>query len=140
MKSGKPKMIHALEFDCQAPLKFYERCASCSRFGNDCPDLALGLEILRGKKKVDYTGHEPASDRIDVTRFKCLAPLNYFEKSRNKCAHKGRCREEGLLLALLTDRKELVHSQKEVIEFPRLKHHHVQPALEEDEIPKIYTC
>lgn len=140
MKSGKLGMVHALEFECQAPLKFYEHCASCARFGNECPDLALGLEILRGKKTVDYTGKEPASDKVDAKRFNCLAPLHYFEKSRKKCSHKGRCREEGLLLALLTNRKELVYSQKAVVEFPRLKHHHVPAELEKDKSPKIYTC
>jgi hypothetical protein len=50
MKSGKSGAIHALEFTCQAPLKFYEHCNSCPRFGDDCPELALGVELLRGKK------------------------------------------------------------------------------------------
>lgn len=125
-------MIHALEFDCQAPLRFYEHCAACPRFNDDCPDLALGLAILRGKKKLVYDRSVLSLDSVDPGRFNCLAPLKYFEKSRNNCAHKGRCREEGLLLALLNGKKELVYSQKSVVEFPRLKHHHVQSAVAKD--------
>ena len=124
MKTGMSGMIHALEFDCQAPLKFYEHCVSCPRFGNDCPDLALGMEILRGKKKLFYDGLMTSDDRIDASNFNCLAPLKYFEKSRKKCAHKGRCREEGLLISLLKGKNKLEYSQKRVVEFPRLKHHY----------------
>ena len=124
MKKSNPGLIHALEFDCQAPLKFYEHCVSCPRFGNDCPDLALGMEILRGKKKLFYDGLITSDDGVDAGKFNCLAPLKYFEKSRKKCAHQGRCREEGLLIALLNGKKELEYSQKTVVEFPRLKNHY----------------
>ena len=79
MKTGKSGMIHALEFECQAPLKFYEHCVSCPRFGNHCPDLALGMEILRGKKKLFYDGLITSDDSIDASKFNCLAPLKYFE-------------------------------------------------------------
>ncbi|MBL7225134.1 MAG: hypothetical protein ISS59_03285 [Desulfobacteraceae bacterium] len=120
MTSKHSGMIHALEFGCQAPLKFYEHCASCARFGDDCPDLALGKEVLRGKKRIAYDGQPLSEDTVNVKAFKCLAPLYYFEKSRKACAHQGRCREEGLLLALLSGKKELVYAQKEAIKFPRL--------------------
>ena len=120
MKSKHSGMIHALEFGCQAPLKFYEHCASCARFGDDCPDLALGKEVLRGKKRIAYDGQLLSEDSVNVKAFKCLAPLYYFEKSRKTCAHEGRCREEGLLIALLSGKKELVYTQKEAIKFPRL--------------------
>ena len=117
MQGIKTGMIHALEFSCQAPLKFYERCKACPRFGEDCPDLRVGKEILRGKEKVVY-GEAGSDDGIHAGSFKCLAPLYYFEKTRSKCAHKGRCREEGLLLALLSGKKELSYAQKTAIELP----------------------
>ena len=117
MEAQKAGMIHALEFSCQAPLKFYERCKACPRFGEDCPDLRVGKEILRGKEKVVY-GDAESDDGVHAGSFKCLAPLYYFEKTRSKCAHKGRCREEGLLLALLSGKKELSYAQKTAIELP----------------------
>jgi hypothetical protein len=117
MQGIKSGMIHALEFSCQAPLKFYERCAACPRFGDDCLDLQLGKDILRGRKKVAY-GEDGSEDGIHAGSFKCLAPLYYFEKSRSKCPHGGRCREEGLLLALLSGKKQLSYAQKAVIELP----------------------
>jgi len=120
MKGYRTGMIHALEFSCQAPLKFYQRCASCPRFGDDCLDLQLGKDILRGKKKVVY-GEDGPEDGVHASSFKCLAPLYYFEKSRSKCAHGGRCREEGLLLALLSGKKELSYAQKTAIELPLSK-------------------
>ena len=111
------KDVHVLEFDCQAPLKFYEHCAACARFGDDCPDLQLGLEILRGKQQLVYA-QVPPGEGIHAASFKCLAPLAYFEKSRLSCAHDGRCREEGLLLALLTGKRKLDYSQVAAIELP----------------------
>jgi hypothetical protein len=117
MADTRAGTIHALEFSCQAPLKFYQNCANCARFGDDCLDLQLGKEILRGKKKLVYT-KDSLEAGIHASSFKCLAPLYYFEKSRSSCAHKGRCREEGLLLALLSGKKELVHSRKTAIELP----------------------
>jgi hypothetical protein len=118
--SGKVSSISVLEFQCQAPLRFFERCAACVRFGDDCPDLALGKEILRGKKKIVY-GHEGNEEGIHATAFNCLAPLYYFERTRKKCGHGGRCREEGLLLALLNGRKTLDYGHEEVIELPRIR-------------------
>jgi len=128
MKSRTPKTIHATEFSCQTPLKFYEHCAVCSRF-DGCPDLALIKEILRMKKDVNYNRDlysargelEGRRYRVDANVFKCLSPLYFYEKTRKKCAHEGRCREEGLLLALLTGKKRLEYSQRVPTEFPPLK-------------------
>jgi hypothetical protein len=131
MKSKSSATIHALEFGCQAPLKFYEHCASCARFGDDCPDLALGREVLRGKKKIAYDTEPLSEDTVDVKAFRCLAPLYYFEKTRKLCAHQGRCREEGLLLALLSGKKELVYAQKEAIQLPRLRPRHEEAETRE---------
>ena len=121
MKNTKSGVIHALEFNCQAPIKFYEHCISCPRFGDNCPELSLGIEILREKKKLVYNTEFQSEDAIHVSQFNCMAPLYYFEKSRKNCAHQGRCREEGLLLALLSGKKELLYAQKAAIEFPPLK-------------------
>lgn len=120
MKGKIPKTISVFEFGCEAPLRFYEHCSSCPRFSDGCHDLTLGKEILRGKKKISY-GEEPADGAVHVSEFTCLAPLYYFEKSRKQCAHAGRCREEGLLLALLDGKKTLDYSRKEVVELPGLR-------------------
>ena len=121
MKNGKQGMIHVLEFGCQAPLKFYEHCASCPRFGESCDDLSRGKDVLRGKKRLVYNQDDYDEGSVHASSFKCAAPLYYFEKSRSACGHKGRCREEGLLLALLSGKKELTWTQKTPIELPRLK-------------------
>ncbi len=134
MTSKHSGMIHALEFGCQAPLKFYEHCASCAKLGDDCPDLALGREVLSGKKRIVYDGAPLSEDSISAEAFKCLAPLYYFEKSRKACAHEGRCREEGLLLALLSGKKELVYAQKEAIRLPRLRPRHEEAETREEMI------
>lgn len=120
MTTYKAKSIHALEFLCQAPLKFYEHCAACARSGDDCPDLLLGKEILRGRRKLSYALNDPG-EGVPVNSFTCLAPLYYFEKTRSKCAHGGRCREEGLLLALLEGKRSLNYAQVPVIELPARK-------------------
>ena len=120
MASKISKSISVLEFGCQAPLRFFEHCAKCARFGDDCPDLARGKEVLRGKKKIAY-GDERAEDTIPASTFNCLTPLYYFEHSRKKCGHAGRCREEGLLLALLDGKKTLDYTHKEVTELPRVR-------------------
>jgi len=125
MNSRKPKTIHATEFGCQTPLKFYEHCSSCPQF-DGCPDLALIKEILRMKKDVNYNRDlysargelEGSRYSVDSNVFNCFAPLYFFEKTRKKCPYEGRCREEGLLLALLTGKKKLEYSQKVLIEFP----------------------
>ena len=117
MNSGKLNTIHATEFSCQTPLKFYEHCASCPRF-IECPDLALVKEILRMRKGVNYNRDaysargelEGGRHRVDATVFHCLSPLYFFEKTRKKCPREGRCREEGLLLALLTEKRTLDYS------------------------------
>ena len=114
------KNISILEFGCLAPLKFFEHCSNCARFGDNCPDLSLGKDILRGKKKIAY-GDDQTDDAVHITAFNCLTPLYYFERSRNKCAHEGRCREEGLLLALLDGKKTLDYSHKEVTELPKVR-------------------
>jgi hypothetical protein len=118
MDSTKSKKIHALEFECGTPLKFFEQCHACPRFEN-CPDLSLGQEILRGKKKVNYHEETGLDDSVDVRSFGCLVPFNYFEKTRIACGHQGRCREEGLLLALLSGKKELDYAQKRAVPFPK---------------------
>lgn len=115
MTSQRPSMIHALEFGCQAPLKFHEHCSACARSWEDCPDLKLGREILQGKKKLVY-GKEESAEGVHAGSFACLAPLWYFEKTRRRCGHAGRCREEGLLLALLSGKKKLVYTQKAAVE------------------------
>jgi hypothetical protein len=111
------KKIPVLEFRCLAAVRFFEHCAACPRFGDDCRDLALAKEVLCGKKKIAY-GVEPAEDSIHISAFHCLAPLHYIERSRIKCTHDGRCREEGLLLALLNGDKVLDYSHKETAELP----------------------
>ena len=108
-KGGKSETVSPVDFHCLAPLKFFEHCAKCARFGDDCPDLTLGKEVLRGKKRIAYRD-EPAQDTIHVSAFNCLAPLYYIEHSHMKCAHGGRCREEGFLLALLDGKKVLDYS------------------------------
>ncbi|MBA3019375.1 MAG: hypothetical protein KJ550_12110 [Proteobacteria bacterium] len=121
MKGDITGMIHVLEFECEAPLNFYEHCKKCPRFDDNCPDLSLGVEILRRKKKIDYSGEFLSEEYVDAKAFNCQAPLNYFEKTRKKCGHQGRCREEGLLLALLNGNKILDYSQKTAIQFPSIK-------------------
>jgi hypothetical protein len=111
------KDVHVLEFGCQAPLRFYEHCSACPRFGDDCPDLQLGLEILRGKKKLVFEQIAPP-DGVHAASFKCLAPMYYFEKTRLNCPHQGRCREEGLLLALLTGKRQMDYSRQTAIPLP----------------------
>ena len=127
MARKSSKSISVLEFGCQAPLRFFEHCARCPHFGDDCPDLSMGKEILRGKKKIVYTD-ERAEDTVHVKAFNCLTPLYYFERSRKKCAHAGRCREEGLLLALLDGKKTLDYTHKEVAELPRVRKRKVAKA------------
>ena len=114
------KSIHVLEFGCEAPLRFFEHCSACPRFEDACPDLILGKEILRGKKKVVY-GHTHEEGAVHADDFNCLAPIYYFERSRKKCGHAGRCREEGLLLALLDGKKTLDYSRKELTELPQVR-------------------
>lgn len=114
------KNISVFEFECQAPLRFFERCAKCPRFEDDCPDLSMGIEILSRKKKISY-GHYESEDTIHVSEFNCLTPLKYIEKTRMKCVQGGRCRDEGLLLALLNGKKNLVYSYKEVTEISLIR-------------------
>ena len=114
------KNISVFEFECQAPLRFFERCAKCPRFEDDCSDLAMGIEILSRKKKISY-GHYESENTIHASEFSCLTPLKYIEKTRIKCVHGGRCRDEGLLLALLKGKKNLVYSYKEVTEISLIK-------------------
>ncbi|MCK4391092.1 MAG: hypothetical protein KAV83_12750 [Desulfobacterales bacterium] len=124
------KSISVLEFGCQAPLRFFEHCAKCPRFGDNCQDLSMGKDVLRGKKKIAY-GNEQAEDTIHVSAFNCLTPLYYFEHSRKKCAHAGRCREEGLLLALLDGKKTLDYSHKEVTELSPVRRRKVAKRVAE---------
>lgn len=121
MGNGKSRMVHVLEFGCQAPLKFYLHCSACPQSEEDCTDLMLGKEILGGKKKLVYNGTDYVEGSVHASSFNCTAPLQYFEKSKKKCGHMGRCREEGLLLALLSGKRGLDYSQKTTIEIPRKK-------------------
>lgn len=121
MGNGKSRMVHVLEFGCQAPLKFYMHCSACPQSEEDCTDLMLGKEILGGKKKLVYNGTDYVEGSVHASSFNCTAPLQYFEKSKKKCGHMGRCREEGLLLALLSGKRGLDYSQKTTIELPRKK-------------------
>jgi hypothetical protein len=130
MKDSRSRKVHALEFGCQAPLNFYHHCSSCPRFGDECPDLKLGTEILRGRKELIYTTEAPIAG-VHASSFKCLAPLHYFEKTRTNCAHAGHCREEGLLLALLTGKRQLDYAAATVVEIPSRKPSRVPAAAEE---------
>ena len=130
MVGKSSKTISVLEFGCQAPIRFFEHCAGCARFGDECPDLAIGKDVLRGKKKIAY-GNEHTEDTIHVSAFNCLTPLYYFEHSRKKCAHAGRCREEGLLLALLDGKKILDYTHKEATELPRVRRRKVAKRVAE---------
>lgn len=123
MKKRISKAISVLEFRHRTPLRFFENCAKCARFGDNCPDLKLGKEVLRGRKKIAYTD-DPPEDSIHVSAFNCTAPLHYIERSRMKCAHGGRCREEGLLLVLLDGKKVLDYTHKKLIELPRMRCRH----------------
>jgi hypothetical protein len=53
-ESGESEGVNPLEFHCQAPLKFYEHCTKCPRFGDDCPYLRLGLELFLKEKHICY--------------------------------------------------------------------------------------
>lgn len=53
-ESGKSGSIFPLEFDCQAPLKFYEHCKKCARFSEDCHYLKMGLELLLREKELRH--------------------------------------------------------------------------------------
>jgi hypothetical protein len=91
--------------------------------------LALITEILRLRKDLNYNSElysargtlEGSKHSVDANVFNCLAPLYYLEKTRKECPHEGRCREEGLLLALLTEKRNLEYGQKIPIGFPRSK-------------------
>jgi hypothetical protein len=54
-ESETPESIHALEFDCEAPLRFYEHCKKCDRFYDGCPYLKMGLELLQREKNLCYS-------------------------------------------------------------------------------------
>jgi len=50
---------------------------------------------------------------ISVQEFGCLSPLRFFEHCIIKCPQGGRCRERGLLLALLSGKKVLDYSRRD---------------------------
>jgi hypothetical protein len=133
-----PKNISVLEFSCQAPLRFFERCANCGRFEDGCVDLSLGKEILRGRKKIAYADG-PAKDTIPASAFKCLTPLYYFERTRKKCGHVGLCREEGLLLALLDGKKTLDYAHREVTDLPVVRRRR-KAARRTQKLPKAVSA
>ena len=105
-----PEIIRVTEFGCQGPMRFYEHCVSCPQFEEGCPDLALSAAMLEGKKKLVFSDKMVSEDTVNAREFKCVTPLSYFEKSRNTCGRQGKCREEGLLVELLSGKKILVHS------------------------------
>ena len=105
-----PGIVRVTEFGCEAPMRFYEHCVACPQFEGGCPDLALSRGLLEGKKKLVFSDKVDSENTVSVQAFKCLTPLSYFEKSRNTCGRQGRCREEGLLVDLLSGKKVLVHS------------------------------
>jgi hypothetical protein len=74
---------------------------------------------------------------VDAGSFNCLAPLYYIEKTRLNCAHQGRCREEGLLIALLSGKKEMVYAQKKAVEFPHIARRHEKKDIRKGEIQKV---
>ena len=53
-ESEEPGTVFPSEFDCQAPLKFFEHCKKCPRAADDCPYLKMGLELLLGEKNLCY--------------------------------------------------------------------------------------
>jgi len=53
------------------------------------------------------------------------------------CGHEGRCREEGLLLALLSGKKQIDYSQKKAKLFPYIKRRQKEEKIEKV-YPKIY--
>ena len=105
-----PEIIRILEFGCESPVKFYEHCAACPQFEGGCADLDLSRDLLEGKKKLVFSDQASSKDTVNAHEFKCVTPLSYFEKSRNTCGRQGRCREEGLLVDLLSGAKVLVRS------------------------------
>jgi NADH-quinone oxidoreductase subunit F len=105
-----PGIVRVTEFGCEAPMRFYEHCVACPQFEGGCPDLALSRTLLEGKKKLVFSKEVDPENTVSVQAFRCLTPLSYFEKSRNMCGREGRCREEGLLVDLLSGKKVLVHS------------------------------
>ena len=74
---------------------------------------------------------DQSEDGVHASSFTCLAPLHYFEKSRTSCGHEGRCREEGLLIALLSGKKTLDYAQKTAIALPRRKRRRKEAAAKE---------
>ena len=105
-----PGIVRVTEFGCEAPMRFYEHCVACPQFEGGCPDLALSRALLEGRKKLVFSDKVDSENTVSVQAFKCLTPLSYFERSRNTCGRQGRCREEGLLVDLLSGKKVLVHS------------------------------
>ncbi|MEW6665683.1 MAG: hypothetical protein AB1512_10755 [Thermodesulfobacteriota bacterium] len=119
MGNSRRKGIHVLEFECEHPLRFYGRCSACARFGEGCADLSVGAELLRGKRRLVYNADEAEREGVVYAgAFNCTAPLRYFEATRKACGHEGKCREEGLLIALLSGKKGLEHGHKEIAGLP----------------------
>ena len=137
MRNSYLGRVHVLEFECQAPLKFYEHCSACPKSIDMCPDLELGKDIIRGKKKIIYNNSFDSEGSVHAKAFNCLVPLRYFEKTRRVCAHKGRCREEGLLIALLDGKRKLVYTQKEALPFPTIKPSHEKVEIGEEVVQEM---
>jgi len=86
-----------------------ESNASFHQFNLEHRNLNRDLYSSRGEL-------EGSKYSVDFNAFHCVAPLSFFEKTRKKCPHEGHCREEGLLLALLTGKKKLDYNHKVIIE------------------------
>jgi len=56
MKKNK-KTIHVSEFECVVPLKHLEKCIACPK-GGKCRERGLIIQLLTGKKKLDYKKKE----------------------------------------------------------------------------------
>jgi len=46
--------IHVSEFKCLVPLKHLEKCIACPK-GGKCRERGLIIQLLSGKKRLDYT-------------------------------------------------------------------------------------
>lgn len=88
----------------------------------------MGKEVLRGKKTIAY-GNDQGEETVSAEAFNCLAPLYYFERSRKNCGHRGHCREEGLLLALLEGKKALDYCHRDVAKLPAVRRRKVTEAM-----------
>ena len=60
---GKKNTIHVTEFRCFSPLKFFENCIKCAK-GGKCRERGLIMQLLSGKKKIDYVKLEEKREKV----------------------------------------------------------------------------